>query len=322
VSRRFAWLRDLIRKQDGQSAPIDTVQQQLAQLQQYLSAIAAAEATGRSTLAAGEGKEIQEAKQAAARLPQPAGGLVAALAQDSATLIAGGARARINNLWTSQVLPFCREAIGGRYPFARGSRRDTTLHDFGRLFGPAGLLDTFFSENLSPIANTSLRTWRWAGGGIGIPDGVLTQFQRAATIREAFFGGGGKLPAVTFELTPTRMDASVSQLILDVGGQILDYRHGPPRAQMFQWPSPDGIGRARVVFSGVDGRESSFTEEGAWAWYRVLDRSSLRGTGQEELFRLGVSSGGMSASLDLRAASVRNPFQLQELRGFHCPDRL
>ena len=249
-------------------------------------------------------------------------GLVAALAQDSATLIAGGTRARLNNLWSSQVLPFSREAIGGRYPFERGSRREATLHDFGRLFGPGGLLDTFFSENLSKIADTSRRTWRWAGGGIGIPDAVLTQFQRAATIREAFFGGGGKLPGVTFELTPTRMEASVSQLILDVGGQILDYRHGPPRAQMFQWPSPDGIGRARVVFLGVDGRESSFTEEGAWAWYRVLDRSSLQATGQEELFRLGVSSGGMSASLDLRAASVRNPFQLQELRGFRCPERL
>jgi len=322
VSRRFAWLRDLVRGDEGQSPPIEAVQQQLTQLQQYLSAIAAAEATGRSTLAAGEGKEIQEAKQAAARLPQPVGGLMDALAQDSATLIAGGARARVNNLWTSQVLPFCREAISGRYPLERGSRREATLQDFGRLFGPGGLLDTFFSENLSKIADTSRRTWRWAGGGIGIPNAVLAQFQRAATIREAFFAGGGKLPGVTFALTPTRMDSSVSQLILDIGGQILDYRHGPPRAQTFQWPSPDAIGRARVVFVGVDGRESSFTEDGPWAWFRALDRARIQATRQEELFRVRFSSGGMSADLDLRAASVRNPFELQELRGFHCPERL
>jgi hypothetical protein len=31
---------------------------------------------------------------------------------------------------------------------------------------------------------------------------------------------------------------------------------------------------------------------------------------------------GLSADLDLRAASVRNPFQLEELRGFRCPERL
>ncbi len=322
VSRRFAWLRDLVRGGEDRPAPIDGLQQQLAQLQLHLSSIAAAESSGRSTLAAGESKEIQEAKQAAARLPAPVGGLVATLAQDSATLIAGGARARLNNLWTSQVLPFCREAIGDRYPFQRGSRRETTLHDFGRLFGPGGLLDTFFSENLSQIADTSRPTWRWAGGGIGIPDSVLTQFQRAAEIREAFFMGGGKIPDVNFELTPTSMDAGVSQFILDIGGQIVDYRHGPPKAQALQWPSPDGIGRARLVFAGLDGRQTSTTEEGAWAWFRVLDSARMQSTRQEELFRVTFSLSGMSARFDLQAASVRNPFQLDALRGFRCPERL
>jgi type VI secretion system protein ImpL len=322
VSRRFAWLRDLVRGSEDRPAPIDGLQQQLAQLQLHLSSIAAAESSGRSTLAAGESKEIQEAKQAAARLPQPVGGLVATLAQDSATLVAGGARARLNNLWTSQVLPFCREAIGDRYPFQRGSRRETTPHDFGRLFGPGGLLDTFFSENLSQIADTSRRTWRWAGGGIGIPDSVLTQFQRAAEIREAFFMGGGKLPGVSFQLTPTGMDSGVSQFILDIGGQIVDYRHGPLKAQALQWPSADGIGRARLVFSALDGRQTSRTEEGAWAWFRVLDGARMQSTGQEELFRVTFSLSGMSARFDLQAASVRNPFQLDALRGFRCPERL
>ncbi len=322
VSRRFAWLRDLVRGGEDRPAPIDGLQQQLAQLQLHLSSVAAAESSGRSTLAAGEGKEIQEAKQAAARLPGPVGGLVATLAQDSATLIAGGARARLNNLWTAQVLPFCREAIGGRYPFVRASPRDTTLHDFGRLFGPGGLLDGFFTEHLSQIVDTTRRTWRWVGGGIGIPDSVLVELQRAATIREAFFGGGGKLPAVTFELTPTRLDPKAAQLIIDLGGQVLDYRHGPLKSQAMQWPAPDGIGRARLVLVGLDGRESGITEDGAWAWFRLLDRSRVSPTGQEELYRLKVSAGGLSADLDLRAASVRNPFQLEALRGFSCPERL
>jgi type VI secretion system protein ImpL len=322
VTRRFAWLRDLVRASGDKPAPIEGVQQQLAQLQLHLSSVAAAVSSGRSTLAAGEGKEIQEARQAAARLPQPVGGLLATLTQDSATLIAGGARAKLNSLWTSQVLPFCREAINGRYPFERGSRRDTTPFDFARLFGPAGLLDTFFSEHLSQIADTSRRTWRWAGGGIGIPDAVLLQFQRAATIREAFFLGGGKVPAVTFQLTPSRMDAGVSQFVLDIGGQIVDYRHGPLNAQTLQWPSPDGIGRVRSVFVGVDGKESSVTEEGAWAWFRMLDRARMQATSQEELFKVRFSLSGMSADFELRAASVRNPFQLDELRSFRCPERL
>jgi type VI secretion system protein ImpL len=77
-----------------------------------------------------------------------------------------------------------------------------------------------------------------------------------------------------------------------------------------------------LVFVGLSGNESSVTEEGAWAWFRMLDRSKMQGTSQEELFKVGFSLSGMSASFDLRAASVRNPFQLGELRGFRCPERL
>ena len=130
------------------------------------------------------------------------------------------------------------------------------------------------------------------------------------------------MPAVTFQLAPSRMDASVSQFILDVGGQIVDYRHGPLNAQTLQWPSTDAIGRVRLVFVGLDGKESSVTEEGSWALFRMLDRARMSATGQEELFKVRFSLSGMSADFDLRAASVRNPFQLDELRSFRCPERL
>ena len=322
VSRRFAWLRDLVGADGEQPAPIDRVQQQLAQLQLHLNSIATAQQLGHRLPPPGQGKEVREIKQSAAQLPGPVSALVASLAQDSETLIAGGARSDINKQWTSKVLPFCREAIGDRYPLRKGSRRDTTLQDFGRLFGPGGLLDGFFADHLAAIADTSGRTWRWAGNGIGIPDGVLAQFQRAAVIREAFFGGGGKLPAVAFELTPVNLDARATQFTLDLGGQILDYRHGPVRSQSMTWPSPQGIGRARIAFVDLDARETGATEDGAWAWFRLLDRARLQGTGQEELFRVSFSLGGLSAKFDLRAASVRNPFQLDELRSFSCPERL
>ena len=251
------------------------------------------------------------------------GGLLATLVQDSATLIAGGARANLNNLWTSKVLPFCREAINERYPFEKGSRRDTTPLDFARLFGPGGLLDAFFSEHLSQIADTSRRTWRWAGGGIGIPDAVLVQFQRAATIREAFFTGGGKIPAVSFELTPTRMDAGASQLILDIGGQILDYRHGPLKPQALQWPSPEGLGRARLVLHRRGRQRVQLSPKrvpgpGSGCW----TAPGCRPPAKRSCSGCASPSAGLSADFDLRAASVRNPFQLDELRGFRCPERL
>lgn len=322
VTRRFRWLQDLVRANAQGQAPIDQTLASLGKLQLQLSSVAAAVASGRGQLVAGETAEIQETKSVANRLPAPVKGWVGALAQDSATLAAGGVRAQLNAIWTAEVLPFCREAINDRYPFVSGSRRETTLVDFGRLFAPGGLIDAFFKTHLAPIVDTAAARWRWTDKNIGIPGDVLAQFQRAAAIREAYFLGGGKTPAVEFELQPLRMDARVTQFTLDLGGQILDYRQGPPRGQRMAWPAPAGVDRVRIAFADATGLGPSVTEEGPWAWFRLLERSSVKATSQQERFLVTFSLSGLAADFELRAASVRNPFGLGEVRGFTCPGRL
>ncbi|AUB81496.1 type VI secretion system membrane subunit TssM [Candidatus Thiodictyon syntrophicum] len=322
VTRHFAWLQGLVDTAGGNAAPLDKTLETVGQLGLHLSAVDAAATSGRGPLTLGTGKEIQAAKQAAAAQHPVVAGVLGTLAQDSATLVAGGARVQLNNLWTATPLPFCREAIQGRYPVEPGSRRDTTLADFGRLFGPGGLLDAFFKDHLAPLVDSSRRPWRWTNADLGIPTAVLAQFQRAEVIREAFFAGGGKTPAVEFELTPTSLDRLATQFTLDLGGQVLDYRQGPRKPQTLKWPAPEGLGRARITFTGIDGKTPGQTEEGPWAWFRLLDRARLQATAQPELFRLVFTLSGFSASFDLRATSVRNPFDLKELRGFSCPERL
>jgi len=322
VTRRFTWLHDLVLAPEGQAVPIDKALGLLDQMHLQLKSVGAAASSGRGVLAAGESAEIADVKRVAAEMPEPVSRVMATLAQDSADIVSGGMRAQLNRLWTAEVLPFCREAIHDRYPFNRGSSRETTLHDFGRLFGPDGLFDAFFKENLSQLADTSGVRWRWLGSGIGISDDVLAQFQRATVIREAFFLGGGKLPAVEFEVEPVSLDARLQQLILDIGGQIVDYRQGPPRSQQLKWPSPLVPGRVRMVFVDGAGGRPSLTYSGPWAWFRLLDSANMRSTRQQELFRVGFSLAGFNAQFNLRAVSVRNPFKLSELRGFRCPDRL
>ena len=40
-----------------------------------------------------------------------------------------------------------REASGGRYPLVRSATKDVTLDDFGKLFGPNGVMDDFFATH-------------------------------------------------------------------------------------------------------------------------------------------------------------------------------
>lgn len=322
VTRRFAWLHDLVRANASGQTQLDQLQTTLGKLELHLTATAAAMTSGRTLLVASDTSEIAETKALADKLPAPVRGLVATLAQDSATLEAGGMRSQLNTLWTTEVLPFCREAINDRYPFVKDSARETTLFDFGKLLGPGGMIDAFFKQHLAPLVNTSRAKWQWADTRIGIPAEVLAQFQRAAVIREAFFTGAAKMPAVEFALQPQRMDAQVIQFMLDLDGQIVDYRQGPPRSQRLQWPMPEGAGRVRLTFADITGTGPSATEEGAWAWFRLLDRSALKPTAQPEKFQVTFALGGLSARFELRAVSVRNPFNLQEIRAFRCPERL
>jgi type VI secretion system protein ImpL len=294
----------------------------LGQLQLHLNSVAAAASSGRGQLVVGESAELRDARTFATQLPPPLNGWIGTLSQDSANIVAGGARAQLNNIWTAEILPFCREAIHDRYPFVADSSRETTLHDFGRVFAPGGLIETFFKTHLSPIVDTAQPTWRWSDANLGIPNAVLEQFQRAAIIREAFFTTGGPAPVVEFELQPQALDPRVDQLILDLGGQIVDYRHGPLRTQRLRWPPPEGPTRVRLAFTDASGGGPSLMEEGPWAWFRLLDRSRLTPTDQPERFKLSFTIAGLSAQFELRAISVRNPFNLAELRGFQCPGRL
>lgn len=322
VTHHFAWLHDLVRGDDKRKAPMERILLALGQLQLHLNSVAAAASTGRGQLVVGESAELRDARTFATQLPPPLNGWIGTLSQDSANIVAGGSRAQLNNIWTAEILPFCREAIHDRYPFVADSSRETTLHDFGRVFAPGGLIETFFKTHLSPIVDTAQATWRWSDANMGIPNAVLEQFQRAAIIREAFFTTGGPTPVVEFELQPQALDPRVDQLILDLGGQILDYRHGPLRTQRLRWPPPEGPSRVRLAFTDASGGGPSLMEEGPWAWFRLLDRSRLTPTDQPERFKLSFTIAGLSAQFELRAISVRNPFNLAELRGFQCPGRL
>ena len=148
----------------------------------------------------------------------------------------------------SQVGEFCQQAIAGRYPFDRGSRRDVTQADFALLFGPGGKLDQLFQQKLAPYVDTTTRPWKFRaveGTPLGADSGSLPQFQRAQAIRETFFASGNT-PSLRLDFKPLEMDNSISQFILDVDGQIVRYQHGPQIPMSVQWPGPRGSAQVRV----------------------------------------------------------------------------
>ncbi|MGJ0491042.1 type VI secretion system membrane subunit TssM [Methylobacter sp.] len=324
VERHFERLTSQIRNIGGAVA-IDQVIADLGQLYGYMADLGSTSDTSAAVNLAvqrssGGGNDIiAQIQLHSARLPDPLKDWIRTLASGNWGIILGGAKAQLNRSLQSEVATVCKSALEGRYPLSKASRTDITLQDFGKFFAPNGVLDQFFNTHLKPFVDTSGMQWKPIAQdhqSIGISPGVLSQFQNAAKIRDVFFQSGGQLPAISFELKPLQLDSNASRFWLDMGGQQTSYRHGPAKAAQFQWPGTGG-GLVRYGFEGLDGRQVSRSEEGAWALFRVLDQTDMQKSARDS-YVVTFEIDGLKAKYELRANSVFNPFAFDALKSFRC----
>jgi type VI secretion system protein ImpL len=245
---------------------------------------------------------------------------------DSNNLVAGGAEATISAAWAADVLPFCRQALNGRYPFDNKSDREVQLRDFGSFFMPGGTLDKFFDHYLVDIVDTTASTWKLkpkVAGNLQISAASLKQIQRAKTIQSAFFAGGGATPSISFELRPVRMDPVTTNFMLNINGQSTNYSHGPLFNQSFVWPGDAGVSQVQMQFSPMSSSgRSGLTLDGPWAFFRLLDLSGTTPSSTPEKFQTKFQLDDRWVEYEIRANSAFNPFNLPELRDFRCPSQL
>jgi type VI secretion system protein ImpL len=319
VEDRFAAIQDLVARKDGQPSPLDGLVAVLLEVNKELNKLSFAGGLGNPQ---GDTTAVQRLIETAARMGGPIQRWAAQVASGSSGITADGTRAGINARWQSTVLPFCEQATGNAYPFNRRAQADMAIQDFARLFGPAGLIDTFFAENLAQFVDQRSRPWTFKkvnDADLGISAAVLQQMQYAAEIRDAFFAGG-PVPQVKFQITPEALDPKAQGIVLDIDGQPVTFKHsdGQPRPFAIGWPGAVGV--ARVTFDPpAPGSESSLGRDGPWAWYRLLDAAEIRKTNVSDRTRVIFNVGGRIAIFQMQSGSVLNPFALTALSKFSCP---
>ena len=118
------------------------------------------------------------------------------------------------------------------------------------------------------------------------------------------------------------MDAGLGQITVDIAGQSLTYNHGPTESTSFQWPGQGGKTLVRVTMTPASGNATVTEKDGSWALLHLLDTAKVIPSGQPDKFQLIFTSPAGSATFQLNASSVRNPFTLPALRNFRCPATL
>jgi type VI secretion system protein ImpL len=242
------------------------------------------------------------------------------LASEVASATVERARDALSELWAASGARECGRAVTGRYPFAPQAGPEVTLDDFSRLFGPGGVFEAFFEENLAGFVDRSTDPWSWTGG-LGTAGGssdALAQFQRAAAIREAFFAAGGPAPEVDVTLDLVRLDPGARVAVVEIGGDRSV--HGLDRAERetLTWPG-EGITARLTVLPG--GRDAALTETGEWAPFRLFDRAATRPL-SDNRFEAAYEVARRDVVLTVTAGSVNNPFRLPAIEAFRCPETL
>jgi type VI secretion system protein ImpL len=219
------------------------------------------------------------------------------------------------------ITDFCNRAVAGRYPFAQGSSSDVLPEDFAQLFGGGGMLDDFYQRKLAALVDTGTNPWSFKPVGDGskpVAAAALSDFQRAARIKEVFFRSGGKQPGFRIDIRAVEMSGGLSELTMEVDGQPLKFVAGNTAPQTLSWPSARVASQIKLTAAG--GPTQTF--DGPWALFRMFDRHEVQPSPQPEKFAVLVNLDGKRARLEVTASSVFNPFRLREMQQFRCPGAL
>jgi type VI secretion system protein ImpL len=318
VDQHFAALHRLVGN-GTRPQPVDEALAALKDAGQYFDS---ADAARRSAAPAPTGEVLERLKRASDTQPAPLSTLLRDVQSGGAALTLGNEKARLNALWEASGAPFCRAAIADRYPLVRSSSRDATADDFGKFFGPGGLMDDFFSKNLAAYVDMSGSQWRWRSSGVtplNISQDVLNQFQHGARLRDMFFVAGARQPSLRFDLKTLSADPALTKVTLDIDGQPVVYDAGNV-ADFTSISLPSGKAGGLVRLEAIPALVSPLRTDGPWGWLRMMDKAAV--SAQGELLQLTFTVEGHRVVYQLRASSVINPFRRDALEAFHCPTTL
>ena len=318
VDNEFEPLRRMVTAPEGGKAPIEGVVARLGELQVLLTAVDSAVKGGGTPPSSPLPNQL---KAEAANAPEPVRSILDNLGSTSAKVTLMQQRENLSRDVRAQVGEFCNQALSGRYPFDPSSTREVTQADFATLFGPGGKFDQM-QQKLAPFVDTSTKPWSFRaveGTPLGTDAGTLPSFQKAQTIREVFFSAGATA-STRLEMVPVEMDPTLKEFVLDVDGQIVRYAHGPAIPTTVQWPGPRGTNNVRVMVQPAG--PTGMYEQGPWALFRLFERVSFVPGKDREKYRAQFDIDGRKVLFDINTSSVRNPFRLQELRTFSCPNGL
>lgn len=342
VGGRFTAVAALVAGSENGRSPLHAYLEQLARLRTRLLQTAAAPDSGgaaRQLMVAtlnGSGSEFADALNLAdgsllagqsdesRATVRPL--LVRPLIQAYATLIPAVER-EINRAWQAEVMPQWRN-LAAKYPFAE-SGNEAAVADIARFLKPGeGTLARFLDRHLAGLVVRRGEQWvprTWAGLGVRFHPAFLAGVERLTAVANGVLVEG---EGARFELQPVPTPG-LSEILIEIDGQVLRYRNGPQAWMAFRWPAGEGAAQgARIQVVSFSGASSSVAHHsGRLGLMRLLTEARvtpLAGATQQLEWRLPAPPGGGEGAqvvrFNFRMVSGADPLALAGLRRLGLPE--
>ena len=305
---------------DGKApAPIDDF---ITSLKSAQSATTAAGIAGGGAAAGAMQAQVATSQaamaQGAAGAPPQLQAFVAQAAKGGQAAATSAAQGAVASAYQQSVLPSCRSVSDDRYPFFGASANEATIADMLRVFGLNGQFDSFMRDNLGALLDTAGPVWRWSATSqvAATLDPVSAeQFHRAAQIRDLLTAG---LP---LKVESAGFGGAVTAVEFSAGGTTYKFDPTAVGSKPVMWSPTGGLPEAHVTLFSGDKQLKSFTAQGPWALFHLMDSARKENAGPMTI-KATFGEGAAFATLKITLPSETNPFSRGGVWSFRCPATL
>ena len=318
ITSYFKPLQDYVG--DGKTpAPLDDF---VAAIKQAGSAVASAKFAG-----GGMGSEAVQGAMATAMgaISTSVGGAPPQLRDFVTNASSGGktasvsaAQGAIADAYTRTVLPDCKSATDGKYPFVGSSLIDASLVDVQRVFGMGGSFDAFLQQRITPLLDKSGPIWRWNAtdpAAAALNPASPDDFRKAAQLRDTLVGG------VTVQVSSKGFGGGVDAVELTVGGTVYRFDSTSTGDRPVIWSAQGVVPHAAVTLYSAKAKVAEVMADGPWALFRLMDLAKKENSGPQTMIAT-FGDGARNVVFKVTLANDSNPFSRGGVWSFRCPAAL
>jgi len=326
LNNEFKKETSVIIENEEQNSDLQNVHIKLNDLHRYLMAINNSPSAGKAALQAvadhlkeSSTDPIFEAQQLAKSMPPLLKRWVFELTDEIWSTVMITALTSLEDEWRTKIIKPYQQYFVGRYPFQTDGKLDVPLSEFERFFNYDGTLDTFYQQNLKMFIEHNLSASN--DGTQIISSEVLKQLELAAKIRRTFFDKHQGL-GVSFSLQPLVMSGSCRSSILNLDGQLVEYKHAKNNSVRLIWPNSmrDNI-QSRLNLNCPNNRNKALIQNGAWGLIRLINSGKLTNVNNDSFdVRFDINNHHITYRIYIDEAD--NPFAGGLFKQFSLPDSL